>query len=72
MRLAASLLMLTTPVWGASVSGYIGTYTSHGGVSNGSVGIYSFHWNAATGSLSDIRAAAFHPTSRIDLTRNPV
>jgi 6-phosphogluconolactonase len=50
--------MFSGPLWGASVSGYIGTYTSHGGVSNGSVGIYSFHWNAATGSLTDIRAAA--------------
>jgi len=63
MRFAASLLLLTGPVFGASVSGYIGTFTSHDGASNGSVGIYSFHWNPATGSLSDIRAAA--------ITNNP-
>jgi 6-phosphogluconolactonase len=50
--------MLSAPAWGASVSGYIGTYTSHGAASNGSVGIYSFHWNSVTGSLSDIRIAA--------------
>jgi 6-phosphogluconolactonase len=75
MRLAACLLILSAPAWGApaSVSGYIGTYTSHGGVSNGSAGIYRFHWNTATGSLSDIRAAgtasspsflAMHPNGR--------
>jgi len=58
MRFAASLLLLSAPVFGASESGYIGTFTSPGGASNGSVGIYSFHWNPATGSLSDIRAAA--------------
>lgn len=73
------MLMLSAPIWGgsvwcASVSGYIGTFTSHGTAGNGSVGIYSFHWNPATGSLSDIRAAAManspsflalHPNGRL-------
>jgi 6-phosphogluconolactonase len=57
MRFAACLLMLSGQTWGASVSGYIGTYTSHNGVGNGSTGIYSFHWDLKTGSLTDIRAA---------------
>jgi 6-phosphogluconolactonase len=58
MRVAASLLLFSAHAFGASVSGYIGTFTSRAGASNGSVGIYSFHWNPATGSLSDIRPAA--------------
>jgi 6-phosphogluconolactonase len=58
VKFAASLLMLSAPAWGASVSGYIGTLTSHGAASNGSVGIYSFHWNSVSGSLGDIRTAA--------------
>jgi 6-phosphogluconolactonase len=75
MRYLACLILISTPVWSApdSVSGYIGTYTSLRGVSNGSAGIYSFHWNARTGSLSAIRAAglsnspsflAMHPNGK--------
>jgi 6-phosphogluconolactonase len=57
MRIAAFLLLLPAQIWGASVSGYIGTYTSHDGLSNGSAGIYSFHWDPTTGILNDIRPA---------------
>jgi 6-phosphogluconolactonase len=57
MRLALCLLV-SSPCLAASVSGYIGTYTSHGGESNRSRGIYSFHWNARSGDLTDIRLAA--------------
>jgi 6-phosphogluconolactonase len=57
MRLALCLLV-SSPCLATSVSGYIGTYTSHGGESNPSHGIYSFHWNARTGDLTDIRPAA--------------
>jgi 6-phosphogluconolactonase len=57
MRFAAFLLMLSAQAWGASVSGYIGTYTSHNGAGNGSTGIYSFQWDPKTGSLTDMRAA---------------
>ena len=75
MRCLAALLLISTPVWSApdSVSGYIGTYTSLRGVSNGSAGIYSFHWNDKTGSLSGVRAAgtagspsflALHPNGK--------
>jgi 6-phosphogluconolactonase len=56
MRLALCL-MLSSPCLAASVSGYIGTYTSHGGESNGSHGIYSFQWNAKTGVMTNIRPA---------------
>jgi 6-phosphogluconolactonase len=58
VRFAACLLMLSAQSWGASVSGYIGTYTSHNGAGTGSTGIYSFHWDSKTGSLTDIRTAA--------------
>jgi 6-phosphogluconolactonase len=53
------MMLLSAPVWSSSepVSGYIGTYTSLHGVSNGSAGIYSFHWNVKTGLLSRVRAA---------------
>jgi 6-phosphogluconolactonase len=57
MRLALCLLV-SSPCLATSVSGYIGTYTSHGGESNRSQGIYSFHWNTKTGDLTDIRLAA--------------
>jgi 6-phosphogluconolactonase len=74
MRFAAFLLMLSAQAWGASVSGYIGTYTSHNGAGNGSKGIYSFQWDPKTGSLTDMRAAGIatnpsflvlHPNGRL-------
>jgi 6-phosphogluconolactonase len=47
---------MSSPCLAASVSGYIGTYTSRG-ESNRSQGIYSFQWNARTGALTGIRLA---------------
>lgn len=51
-------LLLSAHAPAGPLSGYIGTFTSRGGVSNGSRGIYRFRWDGDTGTLSDIREAA--------------
>lgn len=61
VKFAVSLLMLSAPVWSASVSGYIGTFTSHGSATNGSVGIYSFHWSSARGCLVQLAEGSVLP-----------
>jgi 6-phosphogluconolactonase len=58
VRLALCLLILPVRLFGASQSGWVGTYTSAGGKATGSYGIYSFAWDAKSGSLTEVRTAA--------------
>jgi 6-phosphogluconolactonase len=57
----------------ATLTGWIGTYTTDEGRSTGSSGIYGFHWDTDSGRLSEIRLAgktsnpsflALHPNGR--------
>jgi 6-phosphogluconolactonase len=52
------LLLAPAHLWGASPAGFIGTYTSHDGVSNGSSGIYRFEMDARSGLPIHIVTAA--------------
>ena len=55
--------MLTTLLAAASVTGWIGTYTTSNGTSTGSPGIYAFQWDTQQGVMSGI-----HP---VGTTSNP-
>lgn len=55
--------MLTALLATASVTGWIGTYTTSGGTSTGSPGIYAFHWDTRQGVMSGV-----HP---VGTTTNP-
>jgi 6-phosphogluconolactonase len=55
--------MLTTFLMAASLTGWIGTYTTANGASTGSSGIYTFQWDAQQGAMSGI-----HP---VGTTTNP-
>ena len=55
--------MLTTLLAAASMTGWIGTYTTSDGTSTGSPGIYAFQWDTQQGVLSGI-----HPVGK---TTNP-
>jgi 6-phosphogluconolactonase len=63
LRLALSLLILPVPILAASVTGWIGTYTTQNNADTGSAGIYSFRWDTTSGSFS-----AVHPVAQ---TSNP-
>jgi 6-phosphogluconolactonase len=49
--------MLTTFLAAASLTGWIGTYTTANGTSTGSSGIYAFHWDTQQGVMSRINPA---------------
>jgi 6-phosphogluconolactonase len=49
--------MLTTLLAAASMTGWIGTYTTSDGKSTGSSGIYAFQWDTQQGVMSAIRPA---------------
>jgi len=49
--------MLTVFLAAASLTGWIGTYTTSDGASTGSPGIYAFQWDAQQGVMSRIRPA---------------
>jgi 6-phosphogluconolactonase len=55
--------MLTTLLAAASMTGWIGTYTTSDGASTGSPGIYAFQWDPQQGVMSGI-----HPVGK---TTNP-
>ena len=55
--------MLTTLLAAASITGWIGTYTTSDGKSTGSPGIYAFQWDSKQGVMSGI-----HP---VGTTSNP-
>lgn len=55
--------MLTTLLAAASMTGWIGTYTTSGGMSTGSPGIYAFQWDPQQGVMSGV-----HP---VGTTTNP-
>jgi 6-phosphogluconolactonase len=55
--------MLTVLLAAASMTGWIGTYTTSNGTSTGSSGIYAFQWDARQGVMSSI-----HP---VGMTTNP-
>jgi 6-phosphogluconolactonase len=46
--------MLPTILAAATLTGWIGTYTSSNGTSTGSSGIYAFHWDTQQGVMSGI------------------
>src|SRR5437762_2071442 len=57
----------------ATLTGWIGTYTTDNAISTGSSGIYAFRWDTQSGVLSGIHAAAtttnpsflvLHPSGR--------
>ena len=65
--------MLTVFLAAASMTGWIGTYTTSNGTSTGSSGIYAFQWDSQQGVVSGIRPVgkttnpsflALHPSGR--------
>src|SRR5690349_286023 len=71
--------MLTTLLAAASMTGWIGTYTTSNGASTGSSGIYGFRWDTQQGEMSGIHPVApttnpsflaLHPSGRFLYTVN--
>jgi len=71
--------MLTTLLAAASLTGWIGTYTTSNGASTGSSGIYAFRWDTQQGEISGIHPVgpttnpsflALHPGGRFLYTVN--
>src|ERR1700757_903642 len=65
--------MLITFLAAASLTGWIGTYTTSDGTSTGSSGIYAFQWDTQQGVMSGIHPAGtttnpsflvLHPSAR--------
>jgi 6-phosphogluconolactonase len=73
MRLATFLLLVPMQLPAATMTGWIGTYTTDHQVSTGSPGIYGFQWDTETGAFSGIHPVgettnpsflALHPSGR--------
>jgi 6-phosphogluconolactonase len=62
-KLSALLLIWPLQVAAATMTGWIGTYTTSNGISTGALGIYAFQWDAEHGV-----ASAVHP---VGATTNP-
>ena len=73
MKLATLLVIWPMQLAAATMTGWIGTYTTAKEVSTGSLGIYAFQWDTERGALSGIHAVgtttnpsflALHPSGR--------
>jgi 6-phosphogluconolactonase len=62
-KLSALLLIWPLQLAAATMTGWIGTYTTSNGISTGALGIYAFQWDAEQGLVS-----AIHP---VGATTNP-
>jgi 6-phosphogluconolactonase len=72
-KLSALLLIWPLPLAAATLTGWIGTYTTSNGSSTGALGIYAFQWDAEHGLVSGIHPVgattnpsflALHPSGR--------